>query len=130
MALIKAGFFLGLVVLAAGTAEAQGTPRDTTQPARLDTVVTRGRVDNLVGIAASANQGTVGAADLALRPLLRPGEIVENVPGVIVTQHSGSGKANPVLPARVQSRSWDRLGAQRRWRAGQHAEPCAWARLC
>jgi TonB-dependent Receptor Plug Domain len=61
---------------------------------QLDTVVTKGRVDNLVGVAASANQGTFGAADLALRPLLRPGEIVENVPGVIVTQHSGSGKAN------------------------------------
>ena len=28
------------------------------------------------------------------RPLLRPGEIAETVPGVIVTQHSGSGKAN------------------------------------
>jgi TonB-dependent Receptor Plug Domain len=66
----------------------------TRKPAHLDTVVTRGRVDNLVGVAASANQGTVGAADLALRPLLRPAEIVENVPGVIVTQHSGSGKAN------------------------------------
>ena len=56
--------------------------------------MTHGRVDNLVGVAASANQGVVGAADLALRPLLRPGEVVENVPGVIVTQHSGSGKAN------------------------------------
>ncbi|HZS59478.1 MAG TPA: TonB-dependent receptor plug domain-containing protein [Gemmatimonadaceae bacterium] len=64
------------------------------QAAHLDTVVTRGRSDNLVGIAASSNQGSVGEADLALRPLLRPGEIVENIPGVIVTQHSGSGKAN------------------------------------
>jgi len=45
-------------------------------------------------VAASPNQGAVGAADIALRPLLRPGEIVENIPGVIVTQHSGSGKAN------------------------------------
>src|SRR5579863_5688181 len=66
----------------------------TRKPAHLDTIVTRGRVDNLVGIAASANQGAVGATDLSERPLLRPGEIVENVPGVIVTQHSGSGKAN------------------------------------
>ena len=31
---------------------------------------------------------------MAQRPLLRPGEIVENIPGVIITQHSGSGKAN------------------------------------
>ena len=63
-------------------------------PAKLDTVKVTGREDNLVGIATSANQGTVGAKDLAMRPLLRAGEIVENVPGVIVTQHSGSGKAN------------------------------------
>ncbi len=62
--------------------------------AKLDTVQVTGRTDNLVGIASSANQGTVGAKDLALRPLLRTGEIVENIPGVIVTQHSGSGKAN------------------------------------
>ena len=62
---------------------------------RLDAVVvTRGRASNLVGVAALANQGSVGAADLSLRPLLRPAEVVENVPGVIVTQHSGSGKAN------------------------------------
>jgi hypothetical protein len=68
---------------------------DTGRARRLDTVrVTRGRTTNMVGMAASANQGAVGAADLSLRPLLRPAEVVENVPGVIVTQHSGSGKAN------------------------------------
>lgn len=78
------------------TAEQQAgvTPQQAKRPAQLDTVKAEGRVSNLVGIAASANQGTVSDADLALRPLLRPGEIVENVPGVIVTQHSGSGKAN------------------------------------
>src|ERR1700744_16766 len=53
-----------------------------------------GRQEDLTGIASSANQGTVSAGDLALRPILRPGEIVEQIPGVIITQHSGSGKAN------------------------------------
>ncbi len=62
--------------------------------APLETVVVTGRAADLVGIAASANQGSVNAFDLDLRPLLRPGEIVENIPGVIITQHSGSGKAN------------------------------------
>src|ERR1700759_1410958 len=60
----------------------------------LETVIVTGRADDLTGIAPSANAGIVGAADLALRPLLRPGEIVETIPGVIITQHSGSGKAN------------------------------------
>ncbi|GAA0526808.1 TonB-dependent receptor [Rhizomicrobium palustre] len=36
----------------------------------------------------------MGAEDLLRRPILRPGEVVEDIPGVIVTQHSGSGKAN------------------------------------
>lgn len=60
----------------------------------LETVVVTGRATDLTGVAASANQGSVSADDMALRPLLRPGEIVENIPGVIITQHSGSGKAN------------------------------------
>ncbi|MDE2585085.1 MAG: TonB-dependent receptor, partial [Betaproteobacteria bacterium] len=42
----------------------------------------------------SASEGTVTAADLADRPLLRPAEVLEAVPGLIVTQHSGDGKAN------------------------------------
>ena len=48
----------------------------------------------LVGEADAASQGTVDADQLAHRPLLRPAELLEAVPGVIVTQHSGSGKAN------------------------------------
>src|SRR5580692_1208432 len=60
----------------------------------LETVVVTGRADDLTGIAPSASIGSVSAADLGLRPLLSPGEIVESIPGVIITQHSGSGKAN------------------------------------
>jgi hypothetical protein len=48
----------------------------------------------LVGEADAASQGTVDADQLAHRPLLRPAELLEAVPGVIVTQHSGTGKAN------------------------------------
>ncbi|WP_083518302.1 TonB-dependent receptor [Dechloromonas denitrificans] len=49
---------------------------------------------DLTGIADSANEGTVTAKQLANRPLLRPAEVLETVPGMIVTQHSGDGKAN------------------------------------
>jgi len=63
-------------------------------PVRLPEVVVQGRSDSLVGIADSASQGTVGATQLAERPILRPGEVLEAVPGMIVTQHSGDGKAN------------------------------------
>jgi hypothetical protein len=58
------------------------------------TVNVQGRQDDLVGIADSATQGTVGAAELADRPILRSGEVLETVPGVIITQHAGGGKAN------------------------------------
>ena len=54
----------------------------------------QGRAADLVGAAASASQGSVGQAEIAPRPLLRVGEILETVPGLIATQHSGSGKAN------------------------------------
>jgi outer membrane receptor protein involved in Fe transport len=74
--------------------EATQTAQSAASKDRIETVVVTGRAYDLTGVAQSANQGTVGAQDIALRPILRPGEIVENVPGVIITQHSGSGKAN------------------------------------
>jgi hypothetical protein len=49
---------------------------------------------NLVGIAAAASQGAVTAAQLDGRPIMRAGEVLETVPGLIVSQHSGEGKAN------------------------------------
>jgi len=49
---------------------------------------------NLVGIAAAASQGAVTAAQLDARPVMRAGEVLETVPGLIVSQHSGEGKAN------------------------------------
>jgi hypothetical protein len=50
--------------------------------------------ENLVGIAAAASQGAVTAAQLEARPIMRSGEVLETVPGMVISQHSGSGKAN------------------------------------
>jgi hypothetical protein len=58
------------------------------------TVNVQGRQDDLVGAANSATQGTVGAQELEDRPILRSGEVLETVPGLIITQHAGGGKAN------------------------------------
>jgi len=49
---------------------------------------------NAVGSSDAASQGVVTSALIASRPALRPAEVLEFVPGVIVTQHSGDGKAN------------------------------------
>ncbi len=57
-------------------------------------IVVYGRGIPQIGTAQSGSQGTVGYADLENRPISRTGELVENVPGVIATQHSGTGKAN------------------------------------
>lgn len=53
-----------------------------------------GRAADLLGDAATSSEGQVGTPEIAVRPLLRRGEVLEVVPGMIVTQHSGSGKAN------------------------------------
>ena len=50
--------------------------------------------ENLVGIATSASVGAITSEQLAARPLMRPGEVLEAVPGFITSQHSGEGKAN------------------------------------
>ena len=60
----------------------------------LEEIVVFGRGEHLIGEARAASEGTVGGADLAVRPLLRVAELLEVVPGLIAAQHSGSGKAN------------------------------------
>ena len=47
-----------------------------------------------VGVAHSASQGVVVPAQLLAQPVYRTGELLEAMPGLIVTQHSGEGKAN------------------------------------
>lgn len=74
-------------------------PEPEPQPKEEETVllpeiVVTGRSDSQVGIADSASQGNVGQEQLKLRPIVRPGEVLETVPGLIVSQHSGEGKAN------------------------------------
>ena len=66
-------------------------------PAALEETIVYGRLGDPLGGGISASQGIVGQRDLALRPLLRTGEVLEAIPGMIVTQHSGTGKANQMF---------------------------------
>jgi outer membrane receptor protein involved in Fe transport len=75
----------------AGPSLAQ-TPPETSTTAQVE--ITGRHDDNAVGSADAASQGVIRAELLQSRPALRPGEVLEFVPGVIVTQHSGDGKAN------------------------------------
>lgn len=63
----------------------------------IEEIVVRGRWDRPTGLSVSASQGYVSQAEIDIRPRLRPGDILEAVPGLIVTQHSGSGKSNQMF---------------------------------
>jgi outer membrane receptor protein involved in Fe transport len=81
-----------VAVVSSSVANAQ---EGVAQPITLERVVVNGgRSANLIGVADSATEGTIDAKQLATRPLLRPAEVLESVPGLTVTQHSGDGKAN------------------------------------
>jgi hypothetical protein len=66
----------------------------TNKPTEMPEVVVRGRAEDILGVAVGASAGAIGEEDLKDLPLLRRGEIMETVPGLVVTQHSGDGKAN------------------------------------
>ena len=81
--------------LATGSAAAQdATVALDARPVQLAPVTVQGNYNNAVGTSDAASEGTVTARLIAGRPVLRPAEVLEFVPGVIVTQHSGDGKAN------------------------------------
>jgi outer membrane cobalamin receptor len=61
-----------------------------------EVMVTASR-QNLLGTATTASQGVVTEQELALRPAYRVGQLLESVPGLVVTAHSGEGKANQYL---------------------------------
>jgi len=60
----------------------------------LDRVEVVGHYQLGLGESSAASEGSVRATLIEARPTLRPAELLEFVPGMIVTQHSGDGKAN------------------------------------
>ncbi|HEY9420006.1 MAG TPA: TonB-dependent receptor [Thermoanaerobaculia bacterium] len=91
---------LTMVVLAQGVAWAQEEEKQEEAAAEeerlqvFEEIEVTGRASDMLGVADSAGEGVTGRKDLERRPILRPGELLETVPGVIITQHSGGGKAN------------------------------------
>ena len=78
--------------------------------------------ENLVGIAQSASQGAITARQLDVRPFMRQGEVLETVPGVIITQHSGEGKANQYFLRGFNLDHGSDFAHDRRRHAGEHAD--------
>src|SRR5215468_6549030 len=77
------------ITLPAGPGQAQTV--DPAGDARVPTVTVAAAGMSNMSVASA---GDVNRGQLASQPLLRPAAVLENVPGLIVTQHSGEGKAN------------------------------------
>ena len=74
--------------------EKAGAPDPSATPGQPATIIVTGSRLSQLGIADSANAGVVTGKQLAARTVYRPGELLEVTPGLIVSQHSGEGKAN------------------------------------
>jgi outer membrane receptor protein involved in Fe transport len=85
---------LACAATACAAAHAQTPQPPAAAASAPQSVTVRGHYDNAVGTSDAASQGVINAELLKSRPPQRPGEVLEFVPGVIVTQHSGDGKAN------------------------------------
>jgi outer membrane receptor protein involved in Fe transport len=63
----------------------------------LDQITVTAKRIELLGAAETASVGVVADEEIQLTPAYRPGQLLESVPGLIVTLHSGEGKANQYL---------------------------------
>lgn len=67
-------------------------PRQNRESGSTPAPIVRPAVSDLP--VAAASEKTISGEDVNARPISRPAEALEVVPGLIVTQHSGEGKAN------------------------------------
>jgi len=99
--------FLGLSLISPGFAPKAGEMPDeapanavaitTSTTAQMEEVVVTAERSRLLGTASTASEGVVVDDELSLTPAYRPGQLLETVPGLVVTSHSGEGKANQYL---------------------------------
>jgi len=82
----------GFVVQAMAAAPGPSDSTDALQ----EVIVTAVR-QRMIGQAETSSQGVVVKDELELLPAYRPGQLLETVPGLVVTSHSGEGKANQYL---------------------------------
>ncbi|HTK35351.1 MAG TPA: TonB-dependent receptor [Caulobacteraceae bacterium] len=87
----------GAALAAPALAAAQTAPPAATAANDVSQVVVTASRLNLLGVAETASQGSVTQKEVELRPIYRPGQLLESTPGLVVTAHSGEGKANQYL---------------------------------
>jgi len=97
----RARFIVACTLL--GTVQAPRAAADPNAPAPgtddqpLQEVTVTAQRLSLIGTAQTASEGVIVNDELTLTPAFRPGQVLETVPGLDVTVHSGEGKANQYL---------------------------------
>ncbi|MFV4649114.1 hypothetical protein ACNJUT_21215, partial [Mycobacterium tuberculosis] len=82
-ALFLAGAAAASRTVAAETAGAAGDAGIASD----QTIIVTAKREESIGTIVSASAGIVGGVELSQRPVLRPGELLEAVPGMIATAH-------------------------------------------
>jgi outer membrane receptor protein involved in Fe transport len=82
---------------AADAAADAGAAAASSASAKVSEVVVTASRQDLLGTADTASQGVITRTEVELRPIFRVGQLYETVPGLVVTIHSGEGKANQYL---------------------------------
>jgi hypothetical protein len=85
---------LAMAAFTVCSAVAQAQDEPATEQLAMSRVEVVGNYVNAIGTSDAASEGVVTSTLIQARPTLRPAELLEFVPGVIVSQHSGDGKAN------------------------------------
>lgn len=86
--------WLALLACSLSPAMAQNSAAPADGEKALGAVTVQSSRTSQLGEAATANTGVVTQEQLDARTVYRPGELLEVVPGLVVSQHSGEGKAN------------------------------------
>ncbi|HTB90376.1 MAG TPA: TonB-dependent receptor [Steroidobacteraceae bacterium] len=92
----RANRTLGITLLSAAAMVAAKAETAAT-PDQLDEIRVTAERLGLMGSASTASEGIVVNDELTLTPAFRVGQLLETVPGLQVTSHSGEGKANQYL---------------------------------
>jgi len=79
------------------TAQSQLADQNSNASAALTEITVTAERLELLGTASTASEGVIADEEIQLLPAYRPGQVLETVPGLIVTLHSGEGKANQYL---------------------------------
>jgi outer membrane receptor protein involved in Fe transport len=85
-------------ILVIGTASIASAQTDgSLASGSVESVTVAAERTGLLGSALTSSQGEVAPEELDLTPAYRPGQLLETVPGLVATAHSGEGKANQYL---------------------------------